>query len=1656
MANMNFGVNILPKANNTYTLGNSDYKWNIFANTLNGISLTNIITDIQIDGTSILSNNVANIPIGAWDVLGVVKPNPDYGVGRIASDNPISNGTLLVAKATSAQIKTGNNEYKPIVPYNQHESVFYGLAKAAGDSTQSASSNAVGTYTANAKSAIQTMLEIPKDIQINNTSIINNGIANIPIAAKNILGAVMINGYGLWISSENGLLATNRATLEHIKAGTQEYRPIVPCNQHEAVFYGLAKAAGDSTQSASSNAVGLYTDSAKTAIKNMLAVPKIDDNEDYDLNTTWSAKRLSATTRIHSWIASNFSNGLELPTPTIIADQKIDEQGNLVSDSNYNTYVYTLTLNTTLIIYTRNNEEFTYGQYSSSSISSSNLYSDITTINSYDYIQIMAPYFAFSCEKTTVNNNNVIILYMGFTGVTNTDYATAEKAGVIKIDGNGLWINSSNGKVSITKASTANIKSGTVETYPIVPYNQHEAVFYGLAKAAGDSTQASSSNAVGTYTSSAKSAIRNMLAVAPKSSPFFTGAISLGRYHNSADESDEANTIGFYSIAVGNNVAASGEASQAFGQDTYAVGWTAHAEGRDTAAYGNTSHTEGVYTLTEDGAWASHAEGSDTIANTPCVHVGGQYNSITDLSLAPTWTANTSYAVGDIVKHEETEDDETYAYVYRCITANNDTTFDYEKWITWQDVGDFAEIIGNGGYINDDEWTELRSNARALDWQGNEYLNGTLYVNCNNDSTGGTQVATTADLQNKVDLISNIVRGNPCAFDSPAEDLPLKSVELHFSYTQSGSGDPYPPGGGKNLYDQDTYPLTQGGWIGGEGGYVSTSESYAYTGFIPCEHLAGQEITLNKRPGGGYPGFTFYSEENDSKPWIESIGNNSGQAGTPWTITVPSTAKYMRFTVPANTFDIQIELGSSSTTYAPYSNIRPISGISNLFCTHTKKNMAQIRGYSAENKPYTAEGALSNSYGTTISTTSPESSLVITQSSSTTDYAKNHYRNGYVVFRTDNMVIGQYYDVSIKVTNITSNPLETALSELCLTSPSGGITTPTEIIGNVLIWKNMLYRDTNGIQSWEVRICGISCTFSEFMVTPANTNDGVYEPYNGAKLDVVFPALGKNLCPPPVKGIGVQGYNGEEYTDTSKATTDYIPVDFTTNPNYRFSGMPSSLTMWVSGYNANKEFVGRTASDKRVAYTITSSKFTEGSHAYTGDIAFVRLTFSAGSGASIDDVDSASIQLEIGDTTTAYEPYCDTVYNGSLDLVSGVLTLTHAEYETTWGAGNNLFVLTANEGRRITLPFTCVDATWDATGACNVTSWRWSYESDTTHFYNHQSYSYVFLPVGTDDNTKIQIIGKLAEPVTVQLTPEQIKTFKGLNTIQSDVNGTIIIDSYMDLQGYKDSSLQDIQINGSSIISNNIATIPAATSSTLGLVKLANGGGLAFESGGSLKTAPASDSQIKAGTESNRPIVPSNEYMAAFYGLAKAAGDTTQSASSNTVGNYTDSARIAIQKMIFGYAIGPMEKIAEYTVAENSTSVSISTDLNGNEFKLAHAQVVFKIGTPTTNTKDYIRAYVLFKNSKSQLEKWGAPTLSLTSAGNTNCWMIYTFYSINGLAHVMGKSTNTGNTQPVQQATYQGGILPYISGFYVEQYSASTTLIPAGAQIIIYGCRYYD
>lgn len=114
------------------------------------------VTDVTVNGTSIVSDGVAEIPIAGTNSLGVIQV-PAVGGLTVINNNLYTNG------ADTGIIKTPNlfagSSYRPVVPIRQHESTFYGLAKAAGDTTQSASSNAVGTYTEDAKLAIRNMID---------------------------------------------------------------------------------------------------------------------------------------------------------------------------------------------------------------------------------------------------------------------------------------------------------------------------------------------------------------------------------------------------------------------------------------------------------------------------------------------------------------------------------------------------------------------------------------------------------------------------------------------------------------------------------------------------------------------------------------------------------------------------------------------------------------------------------------------------------------------------------------------------------------------------------------------------------------------------------------------------------------------------------------------------------------------------------------------------------------------------------------------------------------------------------------------------------------------------------------------------------------------------------------------------------------------------------------------------------------------------------------------------------------------------------------------------------------------------------------------------------------------------------------------------------
>ena len=208
---------------------------------------------------------------------------------------------------------------------------------------------------------------------------------------------------------------------------------------------------------------------------------------------------------------------------------------------------------------------------------------------------------------------------------------------------------------------------------------------------------------------------------ADKSDTVLDTTLSHGRKTNT--------TVGEGSIAYGINVEASGASSAAFGSLTVASGECAiaqgdqsiasgissHAEGREAAASDYFSHAEGE--KTNASGYASHAEGFGSAASGRFSHAEGAGNLYLDPATG-SLVARGPFASGHASHAEGVET------IATCYAQHAAGAFNLPDTSTEDDHGrgTFIEIIGNG---SDDS---NRSNARTLDWNGNEVLAGDLTV----------------------------------------------------------------------------------------------------------------------------------------------------------------------------------------------------------------------------------------------------------------------------------------------------------------------------------------------------------------------------------------------------------------------------------------------------------------------------------------------------------------------------------------------------------------------------------------------------------------------------------------------------------------------------------------------------------------------------------------------------------------------------------------------------------------------------------------------------------------------------------------------------------------------------------------------------------------
>ena len=492
-------------------------------------------------------------------------------------------------------------------------------------------------------------------------------------ATPNSVGVVKINP-NVGITASGPTILINPATETEIKEGTNAFKPISPLRQQVSTFYSLAKAAGDTTQSQSSNAVGIYTNEAKSAIQQMLDVPST------------SAVTSEIATAIGSINSFDMTVVQALPTQdisthTIYLVPKTGETNDV-----YDEYVYI------------NNAWEMVGN-TQVDLSNYALKSELPEVPVQD-IQV---------NGTSILENGVANVPI----VGNEVNRVGKTVGMVRFKdgycyGFQTFLSGNDYCLAIKAASESGIKTGKVQNangYGVIDStNVNAATFYGLAKAAGDTTQSQSNNVVGQYTDEAKAAIQTMLGVpstsdmaayATKADTVLNTTLSLGRLANSE--------VGENSVALGDNVTASGPYSFATGSETVASSDSAYAEGEGTQATDSAAHAEGTYTQAT--GYASHAEGDNTIAEGYFSHAEGTETTATGMA--------------------------THVFGERNFNCNESAETN--------ERGTMVEIVGNG---QDDTY----SNARALTWTGDEYLAGNLYVNANSTSTSGTRVATVAEI----------------------------------------------------------------------------------------------------------------------------------------------------------------------------------------------------------------------------------------------------------------------------------------------------------------------------------------------------------------------------------------------------------------------------------------------------------------------------------------------------------------------------------------------------------------------------------------------------------------------------------------------------------------------------------------------------------------------------------------------------------------------------------------------------------------------------------------------------------------------------------------------------------------------------------------------
>lgn len=410
---------------------------------------------------------------------------------------------------------------------------------------------------------------------------------------------------------------------------------------------------------------------------------------------------------------------------------------------------------------------------------------------------------------------------------------------------------------------------------------------------------------------------------------------------------------GRYSIAEGNQTTASGYGSHAEGDSTLASGSYAHAQGAYTQAE-DTAHAEGGATLAS--GHASHAEGNTSTASGSQSHAEGWFTLASDISAHAegTETQATSYAAhaeghrttaSGFAAHAEGEGTIAKFKVQHVFGQYNIV----DPSTAESDYGTYIEIVGNGT-------TATKSNARTLDWNGNETLAGKLTIGAN--PVNNMDVVTKQYMENAISTISGGGSSLSYVADGSSQSVLLGKInDNEASGAFSVAEGAYTKARGTRSHAECDSTLASGvashaegdaSTASGDGAHAEGSQTYA-SGYY--SHAEGKGTTVI--------GYAAHAEGNAT-----SVSSQAAHAEGKMSIASGSQSHAEGNMTTASGFSAHSE-GSATLASEEESHAEGYNSVASGYYSHAQgyKTFANIKAAHAEGRASTASGNYSHAEG---------------------------------------------------------------------------------------------------------------------------------------------------------------------------------------------------------------------------------------------------------------------------------------------------------------------------------------------------------------------------------------------------------------------------------------------------------------------------------------------------------------------------------------------------------------------------------------------------------------------------------------------------------------------------------------------------------------------